>query len=93
MGSGYAKMKKKAKLMQEQMAQMKEEMQDLEVTASAGGSLVQVTMNGEKEVKKITIHPDCVDKEDIEGLQDLLIEALKNASNQVDEKKPTIPGM
>lgn len=88
MGSGYSKMKKQAKLMQAQMEQYKEEMKQLEIVGSSEGSLVKITMNGEKEVKKIEIHPDCVDKDDIEGLQDLLLSAFQDATEKVEEKTP-----
>ena len=71
MGSGYSKMKKQAKMFQEQMAKMQEDMQNLEVTGSSGNGLVQITLSGEKEIKKLSINPECVDPEDIEGLQDL----------------------
>lgn len=79
--------------MQAQMQQFQEEMKHLEITASAGGELVKVTMNGEKKVQKIEIHPDCVDREDIEGLEDLLLEAFNAASAIVDEKSSQKPEM
>ena len=53
MGSGYSKMKKQAKAFQEQMAKMQDDMQKLEVTGSAGNGLVQITLSGEKEIKKL----------------------------------------
>lgn len=89
MGSGYSKMKKQAKMFQEQMAKMQEDMQNLEVTGSAGNNLVQLTLSGEKEIKKLTIHPDCVDPEDIEGLQDLIIVAFNEAAAKIEENSPS----
>ncbi|QVL57376.1 MAG: YbaB/EbfC family nucleoid-associated protein [Simkaniaceae bacterium] len=89
MGSGYSKMKKQAKMFQEQMAKMQEDMQNLEVTGSAGNGLVQITLSGEKEIKKLTINPECVDPEDIEGLQDLIIVAFNDAAGKIEENSPS----
>ena len=71
------------------MAQMKEELRNTQVVGSAGGGLVKITMNGEKEPLKIEIHPDCVDKADVEGLQDLIQEAFLTALKEVDAKTPS----
>ena len=88
MGSGYSKMKKQAKMFQEQMAKMQEDMQNLEVTGSAGNGLVQITLSGEKEIKKLSINPECVDPEDIEGLQDLIIVAFNDAAKKIEQNSP-----
>ena len=53
MGSGFSKMKKQAKLMQEQFGQMQNKLKDTYVTGSAGAGLVTVTINGEKMLTKI----------------------------------------
>jgi len=92
MGSGFSKMKKQAKMLQEQMADMKEKMRATEATGTAGNGLVEVTMNGENEVKKIKINPECVTPDDVEGLEDLLISAFHDAKEKIDEACPT-PGM
>lgn len=89
MGSGYSKMKKQAKQFQDQLAKMQEDMQDLEVIGSAGNGLVEVTLSGEKELKKITINPECVDPEDIEGLQDLILVAFNDAASKIQDNSPT----
>ena len=73
MGSGFSKMKKQARMLEEQVEKIKMQMQSTEITASSAGGLVTVVINGEKELKKITIKPECVDKNDLEGLQDLIL--------------------
>jgi len=83
MGSGFSKMKKQAKLMQEQMAQAKSKMESTLVEGSAGNGLVKVTLNGAKELKKIVINPECTS--DIEALQDLIVAAFAEASSQLEE--------
>jgi DNA-binding YbaB/EbfC family protein len=88
MGSGFSKMKKQARLLQQQYEQMQEEIKSISVTGSAGTGLVEVSMNGDKEVLNIKIKPDCVDKDDLEGLQDLILAACKDAYEKVKEQSP-----
>lgn len=86
MGSGFAKMKKKQKEMQAQMAKMQEEMEKKEITGSSEGDLVKVTLTGSKAFKKISINPECVDPEDIEGLEDLIASAFSDAEKKAEEE-------
>lgn len=86
MGSGFAKKKKQAKMMQEQISKMQGNMQDVEVTGTAGNGLVTIVLGGEHEMKQIKIKPECVDAEDIEGLQDLIKAAYQDALKQLSDK-------
>ena len=79
MGSGYSKMKKQAKLMEQQLEMMKTEMKNKQVTGTSGNGLVNVVVNGEKELLEIKIKPECVDTSDLEGLQDLIKAACDDA--------------
>ena len=83
MGSGYSKMKKQAKLMEQQLETMKKQMQSKQITGSSGNGLVTVVMNGDKELQKIEIKPDCVDPNDLEGLQDLIRAACADAYQKI----------
>lgn len=89
MGSGYSKMKKQAKQFQDQLSKMQEDIQNLEVTGSSGNGLVQIVLTGEKEIKNITINPECVDPEDVEGLQDLIQVAFNDAASKIQDNSPT----
>lgn len=91
MGTGFAKRKKEAKMMQEQFKVMQDKMKDIEVIGQAANGLVTITMNGESEVIKVKIKPECVDKDDVEGLEDLVKVAFKDAKDKV--KKETSMGM
>jgi DNA-binding YbaB/EbfC family protein len=46
---------------------------------------VTVVVSGNKQVLKITIDPECVSKEDVEMLQDLILAAINDAHRKVDE--------
>jgi len=80
-------MKKQARMMQEQVSQMRSNLQNTLTEGSAGNGLITVILNGEKELKKIMIQPECVS--DIEGLQDLIVAAFENASSKIDAQQPT----
>lgn len=86
MGSGFSKMKKQARLMQEQYSQMQEEMRNKRVTGVSGNGLVSITLDGSGKMQEIKIKPDCVDPEDIEGLEDLIKAAFEEASSQLDSE-------
>lgn len=88
MGSGYSKMKKQARQFQEQMSKMQEEMENLEVNGTAGNGLVAVTLSGDHKLKTIQIKPECVDPDDIEGLEDLIKAAFNDASAKLQEMSP-----
>ena len=90
MGSGFSKMKKQARQMQDQMGQIRENLQKAEAIGTAGNGLVTVTMDGEKSVKKISIKPECVNPNDIEGLQDLIIAAIQDASKKLENSQPAM---
>jgi DNA-binding YbaB/EbfC family protein len=70
MGSGFSKMKKQARLMQDQMDKMREQLKSKTVVGTSEGELVTMTFDGERKLLSIKIRPECVDKNDIEGLED-----------------------
>lgn len=86
MGSGFAKFKKQARQMEQQYEKMREEMKQKEVVGSSGNGLVTITFTGEKEMKKIEIKPECVHLDDLEGLQDLILAACKNAYQKIESQ-------
>lgn len=83
--------------MQDQFLKMQDQLKTTEVTGTAGNGLVSITLNGEHEILQLKIKPECVDPEDVEGLEDLIKEAYKKASEQLKEasmpEMPGIPGM
>jgi len=95
MGSGFSKMKKQARLMQDQFSQIKQNMETSLVEGSAGNGLVTVTLNGAKELKKIVIKPESLS--DVEGLQDLIVGAFEDAASKIEKQQgsgmPKMPWM
>lgn len=74
-----------ARKMQDQITALQEDIEQRSFTASAGGGAVSVTVTGKKTLEKIELKPEVVDPEDIEMLQDLIISAVNEAINQVEE--------
>ena len=86
MGSGFAKKKKEARLMQQQFSQLQTQLVDAEAIGTAGGGLVTVVLKGDGAMTKIKINPECVDKEDVEGLELLIKTAYTDAQKKLNEK-------
>jgi hypothetical protein len=93
MGSGFSKMKKQARLMQEQFETMRQELKSQRFTASSGSGLVTLTLNGDKELIELNIQPDCVDRSDVEGLQDLIKAAHAAACQLASQEASAASGM
>lgn len=89
-------MLKQAQKMQQQLAVAQAELAEAELTGTAGGGLVTVTITGAGEITAIKIDPKAVDPEDIETLEDLVLAAVHNASEAVrkltEEKMGPVTG-
>lgn len=72
--------------MQSKMGDMQEKLKGVECTGSAGGGLVEITINGQMEVQSVKLDPVCVDPRDIKMLEDLIQSAFVAASTNVKEK-------
>lgn len=58
----------------------------VQVEASAGGGMVIVKMNGQKQVTQVRIDPEVFKSKDQEMLQDLILAAVNEACRRVDEE-------
>ncbi len=76
---------KQAKKMQKQMEKTQAELENKEVTATAGGGVVEVVVTGKRELKSITIDPEVVDSDDVETLEDLVMAAVNEGLRQAEE--------
>ncbi len=74
-----------AKMMQNKLAQIQEEMAAKTVEASSGGGMVTITANGRQEILSIKIEPEVVNPEDVEMLQDLILAAVNDALHKAQE--------
>lgn len=79
------KMMKQMQKMQKDMAKAQEELSEQTIEGTAGGGMVTVIVNGQKEVVDVMIKEEVVDPEDIEMLQDLVLAATNDALKKMDE--------
>jgi DNA-binding YbaB/EbfC family protein len=78
-------MMKQAKVMQDKMQQLQEELANKEVQGQAGGGMVSVTMTCRGEVRNLTISQDIVNPDDKETLEDLVMAAVNMARQNADQ--------
>lgn len=74
-------MMKQAQQMQERL---QKQMTEMRVDGAAGGGMVTVTVNGNKQLLSIRLDPEVVSKDDVEMLQDLIVAATNDAHRKVD---------
>ena len=73
------------KQVQQFQEQLQKQLDELLVEASAGGGMVTVRMNGQKQLHEVRIDPEIFTSQDLEMLQDLIVAACNDASRKVDE--------
>lgn len=78
-------MMKQMQKMQKKMQEAQEELEKRTVEGTAGGGMVTVVVNGQKQIQEVKIKEDVVDPEDIEMLQDLVLTATNDALKKMDE--------
>ena len=71
-----------AQAMQEQLLNAQQELAELQVEGSAGGGLVTATVTGAGELVGLVIKPEAVDPDDTETLGDLIVAAVRDATNK-----------
>lgn len=95
MGSGFSKKKKEARALQEQFNMMQNQLQNIEAVGIAANGLVTITLNGDGDIKQIKIKPECVDPEDVEGLETLIKAAHQDAQAKLKDlsakSMPSLP--
>ena len=81
---GAGNMQAMIKKMQEDMVATQEELETREYEVAAGGGVVNVKINGKKEILSVKIDPEVVDPDDVETLEDLIVAAVNEAIKQVE---------
>ncbi len=86
MPGNMANLMKQAQRMQRQMEEQAKEMETKEFSATAGGGAVEAVVSGSKKLLKLNIDQDAVDPEDVETLEDMIVAAINEAFDKVDEE-------
>lgn len=70
---------KMAQQLQQQVAQVQEELKETTLEVTAGGGAVRIVITGAQEVRSVTIDPSAVDPDEVDMLQDLVLSAVNEA--------------
>lgn len=84
-GGNMNNMMRQMQKLQKKMEEAQEKVNETELEATAGGGMVTVRINGNKEVLGIEIDPEIVDPEDVEMLQDMILVAVNDAINKAND--------
>lgn len=80
---------KQAQQMQQKMATLQKELESREIETSSGGGMIKIKITGKQQILSISINKECVDPNDVAGLEDL----VKTAVNQaVKESQDMVSG-
>lgn len=83
--SSQASMLKQLQTLQEDMLRAQEEVAAMTVTTSAGGGVVKAVIGGNRRVQSLTIAREAVDPDDVEMLQDLIIAAINEGLERIEQ--------
>ena len=91
-------MMKQARDLQKKMKKIQKKVEAAEITATAGGGMVTVVVNGSLEVKSIALEDSVVADGDVRMIEDLVLSAvnaaIKKAQDMMaDEMKEATGGM
>lgn len=91
-GANMQQLMKQAQKLQKDMQDAQEKLKSSVVESSVGNGMVTLTMNGERKVESISIKAEMVDVDDIEMLEDMIMAALNDANDQIDDLTEEIMG-
>jgi hypothetical protein len=80
-----AKMMKQLQKAQVEMSRMQEEIAQRTVESSSGGGAVRVVASGQKQLVSLQIDADALGEDNKDMLEDMIVAAVNEAFNRVDE--------
>ena len=86
-GGNMQQLMKQAQAMQRKLQEAQQEIAETEITGSAAGGMVEVTITGDKTPVSVSIKPEAVDPDDVEMLEDMIRIALNQASQKANEDR------
>lgn len=86
---GMQNLMKQAQQMQQKMATLQKELESREIETSSGGGMIKIKITGKQQIVSIAINKECVDPNDVAGLEEL----VKTAVNQsIKESQDMVSG-
>ena len=77
---------RQAQKMQDDIAEVQAKLDETEFTASAGGGMIELVMTGGKVLKSVKLNPDCIDKDNPEDLEDIIVAGVNAMITKVEEE-------
>ena len=84
-GNNMQALMKQAQMMQQQALKAQKEVEETEITGESAGGMVKIVLTGDKKPVSVSISEEAID--DVEMLEDLVLVALKDASDKADKLK------
>ena len=84
-GKGAKGMVAQLQKVQEEMIEAQGALADERLTVTAGGGAVTIVITGDQQIDSVEIDPDLLDPDEQEMLQDLLVAAFNQATEQAKE--------
>lgn len=85
-GMNFGKLMQEAKKMQKDLEQKQENISKQEFKSTVGGGMINLKVNGNKDILSLKINKEVVDPDDVESLEELLILAFKDVFKKVDNE-------
>jgi len=82
----WSELIKRTKQMQEALKKAQEELANLEVTGSAGGGMVELTLNGQGALVRVKIEEEFFKEGDVALLEDMIVAAHSDARRRLQEE-------
>ena len=86
-GKQLQDLQKQMQKMQKELMKAQQEREAKIITATSGGGMVTIEMNGKYDLQSIKINKDVVDPDDVEMLEDLILAAIKEAHQIVSREE------
>jgi len=87
---------KQAQQMQQKMATLQKELESREIETSSGGGMIKIKITGKQQILSIAINKECVDPNDVAGLEELVKtavnQAIKESQDMVSSAMSKITG-
>ena len=77
-------MMKQAQEMQARMTALQTQLESVEMSGASGGGMVQVTLTGKGEMRKVKIDKSLMVADETEVLEDLIVAATNDAKSRVE---------
>lgn len=81
-----AQIMKQAQEMQTKMAEMQENLVNVEITGESAAGMVSVTLNGKGGMVRLKVDPSLINPSDAEVMEDLILAAHNDARAKVDAR-------